>query len=65
MQERIYNRLLVLAEQLHGYIRTEQMLSAGLTNRQIGNLLEEGELEKISNGYFWCKNSLFQKPPGL
>ena len=39
------------------YVTTAELLSTGFTNRQISELLEMGELEKISHGQYWLIHS--------
>lgn len=58
MRESTYRKI----EGFWGYIRTEQLLTAGITNRQIGNLTDEGVLEKVCHGYYWVNKSALKKP---
>lgn len=58
MRESTYKKI----EDSWGYIRTEQLLAAGITNRQIRNLVEEGELEKVCHGHYWVNKNACKKP---
>ena len=62
MRQRTYDNVARLDEKYHGYIKTTDLLSEGLTNRQIAQLQLEGYLDKISNGYFWLSKSKLKKP---
>lgn len=58
MRKSTYEKL----EGYSGYIGTEQLLKAGITNRQIGTLAEEGLLEKVCYGYYWVNKAACRKP---
>jgi len=58
MRQRTYARL----EGHAGYIGTEQLLKAGVTNRQIAALTEEGLLERICHGHYWIRSAGCEKP---
>lgn len=62
MQQKIYERLAIIEKDCAGYIDTKKLLQCGLTNRQIGQLQEEGYLEKIVNGLFWLSKAKHDKP---
>lgn len=62
MQKKIYDRVAVIENNCTGYIGTKELLQYGLTNRQIGQLQEEGYLEKIVNGLFWLSKAKQDKP---
>lgn len=62
MQQKIYDRLAAIENNCAGYIGTKELLQHGLTNRQIGQLQEEGYLEKIVNGLFWLAKANREKP---
>ncbi|MDD3251685.1 MAG: type IV toxin-antitoxin system AbiEi family antitoxin domain-containing protein [Lachnospiraceae bacterium] len=62
MRQQTYDNVARLDEKYHGYIKTTDLLSEGLTNRQIAQLQLEGYLDKISNGYFWLSKSRLEKP---
>ena len=49
-------------ENYSGYIGTNQLLKAGVTNRQIGTLTAEGALEKVCYGFYWVNKASFRKP---
>lgn len=51
-----------LAANTKNYLSTKDLLRAGVTNRQIANLQEEGRLEKIVNGLFWYTGNGQEKP---
>ncbi len=50
-------------ENYSGYIGTNQLLKAGVTNRQIGTLTAEGALEKVCYGSFRRSQPFCQLPP--
>lgn len=62
MKQKIYDRLKIVEKSSTGYIGTKELLQCGLTNRQIGQLQEEGYLEKIINGLFWLSKTGQDKP---
>lgn len=49
-------------ESYSGYIGTNQLLKAGITNRQIGALTVEGVLEKVCHGAYWVNKANCIKP---
>lgn len=51
-----------LAANTKNYLSTKDLLRAGVTNRQIANLQEEGRIEKIVNGLFWYTGNGQEKP---
>lgn len=53
MRESTLKKLHVIIENGNGYIGTPALLSAGLTNRQVAELVELGILEKIAHGQYW------------
>lgn len=58
MRRETYDKL----KKYSGYVETNQLLNAGITNRQIANFEKEGMLEKVCHGYYWVTNTTFDKP---
>lgn len=58
MRKKTYDKL----GEHSGYVKTESLLAAGFTNRQIGEFVEEARLEKICHGYYWVRTEGNKKP---
>lgn len=58
MRKKTYDKL----GEYSGYIKTENLLTAGFTNRQIGEFVKEGLLEKICHGHYWVSKNESKKP---
>jgi len=52
----------LLYEKYRGYVRTQELLEEGFSNRQIAVLNKEGYLEKVSHGYYWLSGGQYKKP---
>ena len=55
MREKTYRRLEGLSRIRGGYLSTKELLTAGLTNRQIAALTRENRLQKISHGVYYLE----------
>lgn len=62
MLESTVKRLENLSKERTGYITTEELLQARITNRQIGVFVDMGMLEKISHGHYWIVKPDCEKP---
>lgn len=62
MKKLTYTKLEGLTQKYKGYIRTDELLKEGLTNRQIANFVNEGMLEKICHGHYWLRCADYNKP---
>ena len=62
MRQMIYDRVAGIADIMNNYISTKDLLQEGISNRQIANLVEEGYLEKIVNGFFWYTGNGLETP---
>ena len=61
MRESTVEKLQPIINSGRGYVTTTELLNTGFTNRQISELLEMGELEKISHGQYWLIHSEIPK----
>lgn len=61
MRESTVEKLQPIINSGRGYVTTTELLNTGFTNRQISELLEMGELEKISHGQYWLIHSEISK----
>lgn len=57
-----YTKCYRLAEKYKGYIGTAELLSEGLTNRQIAGFVANGMLEKVCYGIYWFNCADYVKP---
>lgn len=62
MLNRTYDKVEALSGKYHGYINTRELLTEGVTNRQIAMLVEEEWLERVSHGHYWLAKSPYGKP---
>ena len=62
MREKTYRRLEGLSRIRGGYLSTKELLTAGLTNRQIAALTRENRLQKISHGVYYLEEEEMDKP---
>ena len=62
MREKTYRRLEGLSRIRGGYLSTKELLTAGLTNRQIAALTRENRLQKISHGVYYLEEEGMDKP---
>ena len=62
MRQATYEKISGLSRRYHGYMRTEQLLAEGITNRQIAVLRQEDILERITVGIYWVKCDDIKKP---
>lgn len=62
MLERTYQRLTELDARHPGYLCTKELLAAGFSNRQIGDFVKLGYLEKVARGQYWVCFNPHQKP---
>ncbi|MBO4863652.1 MAG: hypothetical protein J5517_04765 [Eubacterium sp.] len=62
MRKMIYDRLDEMANESNGYVETSELFQKGFTTRQIGSLLDEHRLEKVSFGIYWIVNDSLVKP---
>lgn len=62
MRTNTYCKLENLYKKYKGYISTKELLSEGISNRQIANLTEENFLEKVCHGYYWMIQCGCKKP---
>ena len=62
MREKTYRRLEGLSRIRGGYLSRKELLTAGLTNRQIAALTRENRLQKISHGVYYLEEEGMDKP---
>ena len=62
MRLNTYAKLEMVYKRYRGYVRTQELLGEGFSNRQISALTEEGYLEKICHGYYWLAEGPYKKP---
>lgn len=62
MRQSTYEKFERLAQSRQGYTGTVELLEAGFTNRQIGQFVNEGFLEKVSHGHYWFLRGGHKKP---
>lgn len=62
MRINTYVKLEMVYKRCRGYVRTQELLEEGFSNRQIAVLVEEGYLEKVSHGYYWLSGGQYKKP---
>ena len=53
MRQATYEKVNDLAQRFRGYMKTPQLLKEGITNRQIGQLVDEGRIERVGVGTYW------------
>lgn len=51
-----------LSQKYKGYVSTSELLSEGLTNRQISEFVSNGMLEKVCYGVYWFNCADYTKP---
>jgi len=62
MRINTYAKLELLYKKYRGYVRTQELLEEGFSNRQIAVMNKEGYLEKVSHGYYWLSGGQYKKP---
>lgn len=62
MRQSTYEKFEQFAKNGSGYIGTVELLNVGFTNRQIGQFVNEGLLEKVSHGHYWFLQGGHKKP---
>ncbi len=59
---RTFNKIEQLFLAGNGYQRTSTLLQNGVTTLQIRQLIENGNVERVSHGIYWWKNDTLMKP---
>jgi len=59
---RTYNRMMDIFHAHQGYASFEGLRKEKITSLQIRELEEEGTVEKVTRGWYWCSKCGFQKP---
>lgn len=62
MRKETYEKIACIAEKYNGYMKTAELLSNGITNRQIAEFVDEGVLERVSTGVYWMISEKHHKP---
>lgn len=62
MQEATRIRIIELFRQRHGYASFQELRQEKVTIKMINELLEEGQVQKVCRGWYWCNVCGFKKP---
>ena len=62
MLQKTYDKIRNLFQGGTGYLRTTELLSAGITTLQLRQLVDDGSLEHVTHGIYWWKADHRPKP---
>ena len=62
MLQKTYEKVRLLFASGNGYLRTGDLLAAGITTLQLRQLVDDGSLEHVTHGVYWWKADHTPKP---